>query len=211
MSRGLCWTGTYRRIVSPRWHAPFPAGVADGALQEGRPGRPQPGRATGPVSSRREARPVDALPTGGPRTPAARISPNSGARAGRAAGIECTHMPLAVHSPRHPCAAAYRLLPRAGLTRVKEASRPSGAASATVRNASCCTSRTAAPARAAGGARSGDPPDVRAGGDPGQPACGRRRVASRASAVIRCQSPALIASFGVSQDPPTQPTFGSAR
>ena len=37
------------------------------------------------------------------------------------------------------------------------------------------------------------------------------RVASRASAVTRGQSPAAIASAGATQDPPTQITFGNAR
>src|ERR1700674_2659 len=40
---------------------------------------------------------------------------------------------------------------------------------------------------------------------------GRKPAASRARAVILLQSPAATASFGVSHEPPTQPTFGSAR
>ena len=39
----------------------------------------------------------------------------------------------------------------------------------------------------------------------------RKLAAARAKAVIRPQSPAATASAGVSQEPPTHPTFGSAR
>jgi hypothetical protein len=40
---------------------------------------------------------------------------------------------------------------------------------------------------------------------------GRKAAACRASAVMPAQSPHATASFGVSQEPPTQATFGSAR
>src|SRR5438552_15606856 len=46
---------------------------------------------------------------------------------------------------------------------------------------------------------------------PHQRAGGRKPAASRARAAILIQSPAATASFGVSHEPPTQPTFGSAR
>jgi len=39
----------------------------------------------------------------------------------------------------------------------------------------------------------------------------RKAEASRASAVIAAQSPRSIIAFGVSQEPPTQATFGSAK